>query len=104
MSDRKAQPFLRTPFIEGNPRFSPDGNWLAYVSDEAGRSEVYVQPFPGTGGKRQVSTEGGSEPAWNPNGKELFYRSGDAMMAVDVTTKPTFVLGNPEHFLRGSMC
>jgi Tol biopolymer transport system component len=101
MSDRKAQPFLRTPFIEGDPRFSPDGNWLAYVSDESGRFEVYVQPFPGPGGKRQISTEGGSEPAWNPNGKELFYRSGDAMMAVDVATKPTFALGNPRMLFAG---
>jgi Tol biopolymer transport system component len=101
MRDRKAQPFLRTSFIEGNARFSPDGDWLAYVSDESGRSEVYVQSFPGPGAKRQISTEGGTEPAWNPNGKELFYRSGDAMMAVDVATKPTFVLGNPRMLFAG---
>jgi Tol biopolymer transport system component/predicted Ser/Thr protein kinase len=77
MSDRKAQPFLRTPFTEGAPRFSPDGRWLAYVSDESGRFEIYVQPYPGPGGKWQISTEGGTEPMWNPNGRELFYRSGD---------------------------
>jgi Tol biopolymer transport system component len=95
MSDRKAQPFLRTPFNEGAPRFSPDGRWLAYVSDESGRFEIYVQPYPGPGGKWQVSTEGGMEPAWNPNGRELFYRSGDKMMAVEITTQPSFSAGKP---------
>ena len=77
LSDRKAQPFLRTPFNESAPRFSPDGHWLAYVSDESGRYEIYVQPYPGPGGKWQISTEGGTEPVWNPNGRELFYRSGE---------------------------
>jgi serine/threonine-protein kinase len=61
---------------------SPDGQWLAYTSDETGRREVYVQPYPGPGGKRQISNQGGTEPMWNPNGKELFYRNGDKMMAV----------------------
>ena len=75
LSDRKAQPFLRTPFNETAPRFSPDGRWLAYISDESGRFEIYVQPYPGPGGKWQISTEGGTEPVWNPNGRELFYRS-----------------------------
>ena len=66
LSDRKAQPFLRTPFNEAAPRFSPDGRWLAYISDESGRFEIYVQPYPGPGGKWQISTEGGTEPVWNP--------------------------------------
>jgi eukaryotic-like serine/threonine-protein kinase len=92
---RKAQPFLRTQFNESVPRFSPDGRWLAYVSDESGRYEIYVQPYPGPGGKWQISTEGGTEPTWNPNGRELFYRSGDKMMAVDVTTQPGFAAGRP---------
>jgi len=95
LSDRKAQPFLRTPFNESVPRFSPDGRWLAYISDESGRYEIYVQPYPGPGGKWQISTEGGTEPAWNPNGRELFYRSGDKMMAVDITTQPGFAAGKP---------
>jgi Tol biopolymer transport system component len=93
MSDRKAQPFLRTQFDEAVPRFSPDGHWLAYISNESGRYEVYVQPYPGPGGKWQISTEGGSEPVWNPNGRELFYRSGDKMMAVDISTQSGFVAG-----------
>jgi eukaryotic-like serine/threonine-protein kinase len=58
LSDRKTEPFLRTPFNEGGPTFSPDGRWLAYASDESGRFEIYVQPFPGPGGKWQISTDG----------------------------------------------
>src|SRR6202030_1842180 len=76
----KAQSFLRTPFNETAPRFSPDGRWLAYSSDESGRREIYVQPYPGPGGKRQISTEGGTEPVWNPDGRELFYRCANKMM------------------------
>jgi eukaryotic-like serine/threonine-protein kinase len=103
LSDRKAQPFLRTPFNETVPRFSPDGRWLAYVSDESGHWEIYVQPYPGPGGKWQISTEGGTEPVWNPNGRELFYRSGDKMMAVDITTttQPGFTAGKPRVLFEG---
>jgi eukaryotic-like serine/threonine-protein kinase len=98
---RKAQPFLRTPFTEGAPQFSPDGRWLAYVSDESGRFEIYVQPYPGPGGKWQISTEGGTEPVWNPKGRELFYRSGDKMMAVDIATQPGFAAGKPRMLFEG---
>ncbi len=98
---RKAQPFLRTPFDETLPRFSPDGHWLAYISDESGRYEIYVQPYPGPGGKWQISTEGGTEPVWNPNGRELFYRSGDKMMAVDIATQPGFAAGTPRMLFEG---
>jgi serine/threonine-protein kinase len=101
LSDHKMQPFLRTPFNESVPRFSPDGRWLAYISNESGRYEIYVQPYPGPGGKWQVSTEGGTEPAWNPNGRELFYRSGDKMMAVDITTQPSFAAGKPRVLFEG---
>ena len=98
---RKAQPFLRTPFNEGAARFSPDGRWLAYISDESGRFEVYVQSYPGPGGKWQISTEGGTEPVWTRNGRELFYRSGDKMMAVDVATQPGFAAGKPRMLFEG---
>jgi eukaryotic-like serine/threonine-protein kinase len=101
MGDRKAQPFLRTQFDEAAPRFSPDGHWLAYISNELGRNEIYVQPYPGPGGKWQISTEGGTEPVWNPNGRELFYRSGDKMMAVDITTQPGFAAGTPRTLFEG---
>ncbi len=95
MSDRKAQPFLATPFNEGAGSFSPDGRWLAYVSNESGRPEIYVQPYPGPGGKWQISTDGGTEPLWNRNGRELFYRSGNKMMAVPIATQPAFAPSKP---------
>jgi serine/threonine-protein kinase len=101
MGDRKVQPFLQTPYDEAVPRFSPDGHWLAYISNESGRYEIYVQPFPGPGGKWQISTEGGEEPAWNPKGGELFYRSGDKMMAVDISTQPAFAVGKPRMLFEG---
>jgi serine/threonine protein kinase/Tol biopolymer transport system component len=101
LSDRKPQPFLQTPFNEEGPRFSPDGRWLAYVSNESGRYEIYVQPYPGPGGKWQISTEGGTEPAWNRNGRELFYRSGDKMMAVDIASQPGFAAGMPRMLFQG---
>jgi len=101
LRDRKVQPFLQTPFTEGGAAFSPDGHWLAYSSDESGRTEIYVQPYPGPGGKWQVSTDGGAEPVWNRNGRELFYRSGDKMMSVDVSTQPTFSIGKPRLLFTG---
>jgi len=102
LTDRKTTPFLQTSFDEGGAIFSPDGHWLAYVSDESGQSEVYAQPYPGPGGKHQISTEGGTEPVWNPRGKELFYRNGDKMMAVDVATEPTFSVGKPRMLFQGA--
>ncbi len=90
-ADRKPQPFEQTPSNEGGAKFSPDGRWLAYESDESGQREVYVRPFPGPGGKWPVSTEGGTEPVWTRNGRELLYRNGDKMMVAVVETQPTFV-------------
>jgi hypothetical protein len=85
-----------TPFDESSPAFSPDGKWLAYVSDESGRGEVYVQPFPGPGGKWVISTDGGREPAWSVDGRELYFRQGDALMAVPVTASASeFKAGRP---------
>jgi Tol biopolymer transport system component len=91
--DRKPQVFLKTPFGEQNPRFSPDGQWLAYVSNESGRDEVYVRRFPDSGIKWRISTDGGNAPVWTRDGQELFYRSADKTMAVDVRTRPAF--GSP---------
>jgi hypothetical protein len=71
------------------------------VSDESGRWEVYAQPYPGPGGKRQISTEGGAEPAWNPAGRELFYRAGNRMMATPVTLQPGFSAGKPVVLFEG---
>ena len=102
LSDRKALPFLRTSANESAPKLSPDGRWLAYSSDESGRWEIYVQPYPGPGGKWQISTDGGMEPVWNRNGRELFYRNGNKMMAVEVTTQPAFSAGKPKVLFEGA--
>ena len=101
LGDRKPRPFLKTQYNESSPKFSPDGRWLAYVSDESGRWEVYVQPFPGPGGKWQISTEGGTEPVWNPAGRELFYRMGNRMMAVATTLQPAFSADKPRVLFEG---
>ena len=94
--ERMPQPILQTQFNEEAPTFSPDGHWLAYASDESGRYEVYVRPYPKVeDGKWQISTEGGVEARWAPNGRELFYRNRDQMMVVDITTEPTFRPGAP---------
>ena len=91
----ESKPFLATQFREGAPVFSPDGKWIAYVSDESGRFELYVRPFPGPGEKVPISVDGGNEPVWPRNSRQLFYRVGDAMMTVDVETTPTFSAGKP---------
>jgi serine/threonine protein kinase len=72
--------FLKTPFQESDGQFSPDGKWIAYQSNESGRYEIYVQPFPGPGGKFRISSNGGGQPRWNKNGKEIFYVSLDSKM------------------------
>ena len=78
----KPAPFLITPFLERHPAFSPDGRWIAYNSNESGQQEVYVRPFPGPGGKWQISTTGGRMPTWSPNGRELFHRTDDSRIMV----------------------
>jgi eukaryotic-like serine/threonine-protein kinase len=103
--DRKPRLFLQTPFQEASGQISPDGHWVAYISDESGRNEVYVRPFPGPGGKWQISTEGGSEAAWSPKGNELFYRTGgqrEKMMVVVYQTQPTFSAGKSRLLFEGN--
>jgi Tol biopolymer transport system component len=96
--DRKPFPFLSTPFNEQQGVFSPDGKWVAYQSDESGRFEVYVRPFPGPGGQSQVSTGGGNSPRWRKDGRELYYLAPDLklMAAAVVTQGATFTPGTPE--------
>jgi Tol biopolymer transport system component len=94
-AEAKPQPFLDTRFTRYDSQFSPDGKWVAYQSNETGRNEIYVVPFPGPGSKSQVSTDGGTQPRWNRNGRELFFRSGPKMMAVDVETGAAFRSGTP---------
>ena len=78
--DKKPIPFVKTPFEERDGQFSPDGKWIAYQSNESGRFEINVQPFPGPGGKVQISANGGAQPRWNKNGSEVFYVSLDGKM------------------------
>jgi Tol biopolymer transport system component len=86
----KPELFLRTPFSETEPAFSPDGRWIAYPSDELGRYEVYVRPFPGGApsgsGKWQISTAGGRHPIWSRNSRELFYQAPDTRIMVAAYT------------------
>jgi len=91
----RVTPFLNSQFEEWYPEFSPDGRWMAYTSDESNRQEVYVRPFPGPGLKQQVSSEGGSEPLWARNGKQLFYRREDQVWVVDIRTNGGFAAGKP---------
>jgi Tol biopolymer transport system component len=88
--DGKVTPVVTSPFRNANPALSPDGRWLAYTSDESGRPEVYVQPFPTPSGRSQVSTAGGTQPVWARNGRELFYRGSGKMMSVDVGAAGSF--------------
>jgi serine/threonine-protein kinase len=94
-ADHKPWPFLRTEFSEFFSTFTPDGHWIAYTSDESGRYEIYVRPYPGPGAKWQVSTEGGEEPIWSANGGELFYRNGEKWMVAAVNLKQEFRAETP---------
>jgi len=87
-----ARTILPMTFNETAPALSPDGQWLAYQSDEAGRMEVYVRPYPGPGARVPVSVRGGTEPAWSRDGRELYYRMADTMVAATVTLRPTFAV------------
>ncbi len=89
--DGEVSPFLMSRFDERMPRFSPDGKWLAYVSDESGQDEVYVRPYPGPGRKTLISMGGGRSPEWLADGNELVYRrGGNQMMVAEVETGTTF--------------
>jgi dipeptidyl aminopeptidase/acylaminoacyl peptidase len=95
--DRKPQPYLQTSFDESNARFSPDGRWMAYQSNESGKFQVYVQTFPLSGAKYQISTSGGNSPRWRRDGKELFYVSDDQkLMAVPIKLGATIEAGTPQ--------
>jgi Tol biopolymer transport system component len=89
--DRRPKPFVQDDFDNLGAKFSPDGKWIAYSSDESGQQQVYVRPFPERGGKYQVSTTGGSRPRWRRDEKELFYISADGkLMVVEVRAGSTF--------------
>jgi Tol biopolymer transport system component/tRNA A-37 threonylcarbamoyl transferase component Bud32 len=94
-SERKSRPIVQSRFNETMPAVSPDGRWLAFVSDESGQQEVYVQPFAEPGPKYRISAKGGTEPVWAPRGGELFFRNGTQMMAVNIATQPRFAAATP---------
>src|SRR5438105_1890369 len=96
MADRQAKPFIQAKWSVRNARFSPDGRWVAYASNETGNWEVYVSPFPTATSKWQVSRGGGERPRWRRDGKELFFLSGEGKItAVAVKTGSTFEAGPP---------
>ncbi len=108
--DRQPRPIVENRFSNAYPALSPDGRWLAYASNESGRLEVYVQPFPGPGPRQQISTDGGTAPAWSHDGRELFYTTAlsvggqadvTSMVAVPVTLAPTFSAGAPRVLFQG---
>ena len=85
--------YLQTPAIEHHAKFSPDERYVVYVSDESGRDEVYVRPFPKGEGQWQVSRGGGVQPRWSRDGSELFYVEGETLIVVPVSTEPAFEAG-----------
>lgn len=94
--DHTPQILVQGPFNAGGARFSPDGRWVAYVSDESGRNEVYLRPYPQAGARIQISAEGGTQPVWSPNGRELFFRNRDHMFVVKMTLGSQIVAGKPQ--------
>ena len=100
-SGAEAQRFQATEFNEYGAMFSPDGEWLAFSSNESGRFEVYVKRFDGSGGVGIVSVDGGTEPVWSRDGREIFYRDGYKMMAVPIRTGPELDIGTPEMLFEG---
>jgi len=92
---RRAESLIRDRFNEDTPVISPDGKWLAYTSNESGRREVYVQPFPGGGAREQISTDGGDEALWRPDGREIYYRNGDEVMAASIEAGDRFSTQKP---------
>lgn len=99
--DRQPYSWLKTKFNEWGAAISRDGKWIAYTSDESGQYEVYVRPFSGSGGKRQISTAGGEEVTWSPDGRTLFYREGQKWMSVAVQTQPDFSAETPKFMFEG---
>ena len=97
-----AAPLLTSSFQEHSPVFSPDGRWLLYVSDESGREEVYAASYPGLSEKKSISIGGGRGPVWSRDGREVFYRNGDRMMAVPVQISPAFTIGKPRMLFEGN--
>jgi Tol biopolymer transport system component len=93
--DEKPKSLFRTEYSKYNPTFSPDGRWLAYVSEESGQPKIYLREYPDAGKQWPVPTVGATNPVWSRNGQELYYISGNSMMAVKVTSERDFPIGAP---------
>jgi serine/threonine-protein kinase len=98
--DRVAKPLIATPFQEFNPSFSPDGRWIAYVSDESGQPEIYVQPFPTTGQKWKLSENGGDTPEWSADSRTIYFLGGNNIMSVSIEADPSFAPGRAKSLLK----
>ena len=97
LEDGTPRAFIATNARERWAMFSPDGQWMAYDSDKSGQTEVYLRPYPGPGEEQQLSTDGGGEPRWSPDGRELFYRTqAGEVLSVAVQTTPSVELGTPQ--------
>jgi eukaryotic-like serine/threonine-protein kinase len=102
--NRTPRPLLVTAADERRPTLSPDGKWMAYQSDESGSFEIFVRPFPEVeSGRWQVSAGGGASPVWGPNGREIFFRSGQTIMRVEVSTSPVFEPGTPAPLVKTNL-
>ena len=104
--DEKPRALVRTKFSEGSPKFSPNGAWLAYSTNESGQPEVWAMAYP-AGERLPISTNGGTDPVWRQDGRQLYYRVGDSMMAVDVSYGPSLKASKPRvlwtgHYLAGA--
>ena len=100
--DQTPRPLDDSRYAQGSPKISPDGRHVVYCTNESGRPQVYVRAFPGPGPVVQVSSDGGTDPVWRRDGRELFYRNGDSMMVVPVAAGPSFSGGRPQPLWKGS--
>ena len=99
-----SRPFLASPFAETDAVFAPSGRWMAYVSNESGRIEVYVTTFPEGSARWQISSGGGSQPRWRRDGKELYYYAADGwIVAVPIEIRPEFKAGIPQRLFAGDL-
>jgi len=102
MTDKEPTPWLKTDFVERAARFSPDGHWVTYVSNQTSNDEVWVRPFPGPGSPVRVSNNGGHDPVWSPDGTELFYDNGPELLSARVLEHQTdFRVDAPEVLFKG---